>query len=262
MENVSKPKTFSNIIWWIISAIFLMSGFVLCDLSLISGLLVIVLSITLSPPLAEKIKEKLKFRFVRIVSFILIFLFIGIGTPESSLEDQPVDPNVSQVSTQKSTNLSTGQKFAQDMIGKKVPYEKWGTLGSPETLDGTDNLRWVVYLDKGNISFVSNKQTDIVLYAGIGKNAAIDYIKKEDEKINNQFSSWDGSHKNLVTLIKQNMNDPSSFEHVETKYTKQPDGLIIYMKYRGNNAYGGKVLANVSAKVDMEGSVVNIIDAN
>ena len=39
------------------------------------------------------------------------------------------------------------------------------------------------------------------------------------EKVKEQFSSWDGAHKNLEKAIKKNMNDPSSYEHVETTYS-------------------------------------------
>ena len=36
--------------------------------------------------------------------------------------------------------------------------------------------------------------------------------------INNQFSAWDGSHTVLKSLIKKNLNDEKSFEHIETTY--------------------------------------------
>ena len=36
--------------------------------------------------------------------------------------------------------------------------------------------------------------------------------------INDQFSAWDGSHTVLKSLIKRNLNDESSFKHIETTY--------------------------------------------
>jgi len=37
-------------------------------------------------------------------------------------------------------------------------------------------------------------------------------------RINAQFSSWNGSHKNLEKRIKSGMHDPGSYQHVETAY--------------------------------------------
>lgn len=79
------------------------------------------------------------------------------------------------------------------------------------------------------------------------------------EKIDNQFSAWDGSHRNLETLIKQGMNDPDSYEHVKTTYLEQGDNLIVTTQFRGKNAFGGVVLNSVIAKTDLDGNVIKII---
>jgi len=36
--------------------------------------------------------------------------------------------------------------------------------------------------------------------------------------VSNQFSSWDGSHREFAALIKNNLNDEKSFKHIETTY--------------------------------------------
>ena len=36
--------------------------------------------------------------------------------------------------------------------------------------------------------------------------------------IENQFSFWNGEHKTLKDLIKKNLNDESSYEHISTNY--------------------------------------------
>ncbi|HYF84577.1 MAG TPA: hypothetical protein VEB00_16365 [Clostridia bacterium] len=88
---------------------------------------------------------------------------------------------------------------------------------------------------------------------------------EEQEKLNyqawieGQFSAWDGSHKDLVKLIKDNMNDPKSFEHVETRYKDDGDGITVYMKFRGKNAFGGLVLNEVLAKADYKTNTIKII---
>lgn len=74
------------------------------------------------------------------------------------------------------------------------------------------------------------------------------------------LSSWNGSHRDFVELIKAQMNDPDSFEHVETKVTPvigacldDPDAAgtcthALSMKYRGNNVFGGVVLGTARAE--------------
>jgi len=87
--------------------------------------------------------------------------------------------------------------------------------------------------------------------------------KKTDprtERIEKQFNSWDGSHIGLTKLIKASMNDPSSYKHVETGYIDQGDYLLVKTTFRGKNKFGGVVKNWVSATVDLNGKVLEIID--
>jgi hypothetical protein len=56
--------------------------------------------------------------------------------------------------------LSLRKKY----IGFKYEYPKStdfiAEYGSPETLNGTDNNKWIVYFPKGNLTVVSNKKTN------------------------------------------------------------------------------------------------------
>lgn len=45
-----------------------------------------------------------------------------------------------------------------------------------------------------------------------------DFKTERNMWINDQFSAWDGSHTVLKSLIKRNLNDEKSFEHIETTY--------------------------------------------
>ena len=56
------------------------------------------------------------------------------------------------------------------------------------------------------------------------------------------------------------MNDPKSYELVETMYLEDGDFLLVTTKFRGTIAFGGKVINTVSAKVDLDGNVVEIIN--
>lgn len=80
------------------------------------------------------------------------------------------------------------------------------------------------------------------------------------EMIEKQFSAWDGSHIKLTRLIKDSMNDPDSYEHVETKYWDIKDHLIVNTTFRGKNAFGGTVKNTVKAKVSLDGENVEILE--
>lgn len=78
-------------------------------------------------------------------------------------------------------------------------------------------------------------------------------------EVESQFSAWDGSHKGLTDIIKKNMNDPDSYEHIETKFRDDGDNIYVITKFRGANAFGGKVINTVTARVDLSGNVIEVI---
>jgi hypothetical protein len=84
--------------------------------------------------------------------------------------------------------------------------------------------------------------------------------KARTEMIEQQFSAWDGSHRNLERVIKAGMNDPDSYEHVETRYGDRGDHLIVSTTFRGRNAFNGMVVNTVRAKVAMNGDVLGVIE--
>lgn len=84
----------------------------------------------------------------------------------------------------------------------------------------------------------------------------------QKDQIKSQFSSWDGSHRNFVKLVKKNMNDPDSFDHVETRYAvlSNNSGIQVSMKFRGKNAFGGTVLNHLTAQFDMNGNFIRMVE--
>lgn len=80
------------------------------------------------------------------------------------------------------------------------------------------------------------------------------------ELISKQFSGWDGSHIKLVSHVKALMNDSGSFDHVSTKYWDKGDYLLVRMRFRGLNGFGGVVIDSASALVDLDGNVIQYID--
>ncbi len=80
------------------------------------------------------------------------------------------------------------------------------------------------------------------------------------ESLQKCFSAWDGSHLGLAKFIKENMNDPDSYDHVETVSWDNGDHLVVMTTFRGKNAFGGVVKNYVKAKVDLNCNVIAIID--
>ena len=81
-----------------------------------------------------------------------------------------------------------------------------------------------------------------------------------EERIGKHFSGWDGSHDGLTKVIKASMNDPDSYDHVETVYWDKGDHLIVRTTFGGKNAFGGVVKNSVKARVDLNGNVLQVIE--
>ena len=76
------------------------------------------------------------------------------------------------------------------------------------------------------------------------------------EKIEFQFSAWNGAHRALKQYVKGCMNDPGSFKHYETRYKDNGDSLTVIMSFGGRNAFGGMVRNTAVARVSISGDVL------
>ncbi|OHX65033.1 hypothetical protein [Flammeovirga pacifica] len=79
----------------------------------------------------------------------------------------------------------------------------------------------------------------------------------EKEKIASLLDN-DGAIIAVVEEVKKKMNDPDSFEHVETSVFEKGKNLQALMKYREINTYGAKELKEVQAKLTKEGEIKKI----
>jgi len=79
-------------------------------------------------------------------------------------------------------------------------------------------------------------------------------------KIKSQFSEWNGSHVKLVNHVKSSMHNPDSFEHVKTTYQDNGTLLAVTMEFRGQNAFGAKVLQTVNASIGASSG--NVLGSN
>ena len=192
---------------------------------------------------------------VWVASFVLLFIGAGLSP----------NPTPEELAAQKAEEQQQAEakNFVSSGVGKKVPFDKWDIFGSPNTLDGTNGKYWVAYLPKIDVSFVSEKPSDDVIYVGSGKSAQGYLGKKEatrEERLEKGFSGWDGSHRGLTEFIKDSMNDPGSYEHVETVYWDMGNHLVVRTTFRGKNAFGGVVSNWVKAKTDLDGNVLEVIE--
>ena len=80
------------------------------------------------------------------------------------------------------------------------------------------------------------------------------------EKIKRQFSSRDGSHRNLERFIKKSMHDPDSYDHVETVYSDRGDYLVVTTTFRGKNAFNAIIKDSLTAIVSLDGDIMEILD--
>ena len=99
----------------------------------------------------------------------------------------------------------------------------------------------------------------VAISVGGGHIVRTDAKSKRDEAIRSQFSPWDGSHYRLEKYIKDNLNDPDSYKHVETRCIDKGDYLVVITKYRGKNAFGAVVTEIMTAKVDLSTNNIEII---
>lgn len=90
------------------------------------------------------------------------------------------------------------------------------------------------------------------------------YVQEQKAQIkagafeNKYVSRWDGSVKPVVEYVKNSMNDPRSFEHVNTQWgivSGTTDRYWVNMTFRGTNAFGAIVTNTIKVEVDSNGHV-------
>lgn len=116
----------------------------------------------------------------------------------------------------------------------------------------------------GNINDSSNTSTNTTTNTTVVASATAEPTKSPEktrrELLEANFSAWDGSHRQLTKYIKDNMNDPSSYEHVETTFRDDTDYILVRTKFRGKNGFGGVVLDSVTAKTSIDGDILEIVE--
>jgi hypothetical protein len=89
---------------------------------------------------------------------------------------------------------------------------------------------------------------------------------KTNQTVNSQLSEDDQETKgrygevSLEIYVKDNMNDPDSYEKISSDYSYYGSYFIVTLKFRGKNEFGGMVINYAKAKTDLDGNIIEIIN--
>jgi len=231
--------------------------------------------------LSKKLNQKAK--IIATIATVLIFVILGGASTYANRAPKltVTEPNDGFTIQAESTTVKGSVSPVDATVtvqGKPVSVDESGNFLSEVQLDNESNS---IAIEAKNAS-KSAKQTLSVSrifteeeiaerdrlaeeeskqHAEEAAQARAEFEKQQREKeIEDQFSAWDGSHIELTKIIKASMNDPKSYEHVETVYQDAGDRLIVITTFRGKNAFGGTVVNTVKANVSLDGKDVEVIE--
>lgn len=72
--------------------------------------------------------------------------------------------------------------------------------------------------------------------------------------------NWRGQVPSLVRVVRENLHNPKSFEHVETTFTGNSSNPVFRMVYRAENGYGALRTDEVRAIISYDCSVLSLQD--
>jgi hypothetical protein len=138
-----------------------------------------------------------------------------------------------------------------------------------------------VFIENEKLNFLflnklkDNLQLRTSLVAEAEKNKQLaEKMKKEQElaelktktqeerkaKIEKQFSAWDGKHMVFSRMIQENLKDPDSFKHVETRYEDKGDYILVAMKYRWTNWFWAVITEYANAKFTIDWDFIGLVE--
>ncbi|WP_312825899.1 SHOCT domain-containing protein [Epilithonimonas sp.] len=181
----------------------------------------------------------LKIILITFGSFILMIIITAIFMPE--------DKNAKTKVANNDFLMSNKPKNQQQKIDSaKIANEKFQSLSSEEKIASLEKE-----LENKNLKKVQKEEIQIEI-----KNI------KQQEFAKKNISSWDGSNPKLERTVKKAMNDPDSYEHVQTTFEYKKDKVIGTMLYRGKNAFGGKIVDKAVGTFDYDGNLLEVRDAD
>ena len=191
---------------------------------------------------SKPVKKKtgcLKIFLITFGAFMLLSIITAIFMPE--------DENGKAKAANDEYLMSDKPKNQQQKIDSaKIANEKFQSLDNDEKIASLEKE-----LENKSLKKVQKEEIQI----------EIRNIKQQDFAKKN-ISAWDGSNPALERTVKNAMNDPDSYEHVQTTFEYKKDKVIGTMLYRGKNAFGGKVVDKAIGTFDYDGNLLEVRDAN
>lgn len=125
-----------------------------------------------------------------------------------------------------------------------------------QSWDDSDNidLSKLLLVDK-----VESQKALIAQQAAEATSQQLDNEKNEEFK-DKCLSKWNGACPALQDLVKDNLRDPDSYKHIETNCINMGDYVLVTMKYKAKNGFGGYDIGIVKAKVSWDCEVLGIVE--
>lgn len=287
MEKGSIKKIIFLVLNWFFGVVCLIIGLASFANSILAGLAFTAMSLLLIPPvkdfISSKIKKEISTKTKAIsISVLLVIALIGAAQGEEQIAKKQAikdfNNNKSKIFSDIRAKIDAKQyKEAQDIIStnlaiveneetllalqkEAITGELLAELESITSNDYAANLR--IY-QKLNELYPDNNTYATKLKYFTQKNEEEQekqrLLAERKEKIEKQFSVWDGSHIIFTRIIKENMNNPKSYEHVKTVYWEYKDYIVVQTTFRGTNAFGGVVTNTLKAKFSIDGDFLGII---
>lgn len=279
---------------WVIGILFLISGVVKIVQDPLVGLISILIGLFILPVTYKIMEEKANLKLTSPIKWVITIVgvvIMGMAVSSSAAsKEKEVDAIVEKASNKiDEGKLDESLKLIKEAKSKYSTSVNKATVLEKEIEKSKDvefakqtlakmsdddfkqlkaNTLTKTYLNQKtlNKSFIEllNSKSDereeviaeIKLQEEIAKQVALN--KNRKETIEKQFSAYDGSHRGLEKYIKDNMNDPDSYDHIETRFLDKGDYILVMTKFRGKNAFGGKVINTITAKVDLDGNVIEV----
>jgi len=74
--------------------------------------------------------------------------------------------------------------------------------------------------------------------------------KTRSEVVDSSFLPFIGVHEELENAIKPSMNDPDSYQHVQSRYQDNTTTIYVITTFRGKNSFGGIITSQAEATLD------------
>ncbi len=80
-------------------------------------------------------------------------------------------------------------------------------------------------------------------------------LTDREKKIQKQFSSWSGEHRELAKRIKLNLPSPDSYEHKKTVMRDLNNHILVTTTFTATNVFGARIQHVANAVISVEGDI-------